>query len=145
MKLIIIFLISATSFIANAQTDTSQITSFDNYYPETKLRVIGKSINGILVDTLRSFYNNGKLKTIQVFKGNTYPREVYFVENLKSSYAKKLDGFYIQINDTTYIKSKVWKYYYKNGSVMDSVIYNDGIQVYRARIDKKGKIIFEEK
>ncbi len=89
MKLILILIITTASFTANAQIDTTQIKSFDNYYPETKLRVIGKSINGILVDTVRLFD--------------------------------------------------------KSGGVMDSIIYQNGQEIYRARIDKKGKIKFEYK
>ena len=82
---------------------------------------------------------------MQVFSGYTYPREVFFVENLKGPGAKKRDGFYTQMDATTYIESKVWKYYYKNGGVMDSIIYQNGQEIYRARIDKKGKIKFEYK
>lgn len=70
----------------------------------------------VLIDTLRSFNKKGELKTMQVFRGIITKRS-FFIENLKGSYAKKRDGFYTQIDDSTYIKSKAWKYYYKNGKI----------------------------
>ena len=117
---------------------------FIEYYPNGQIQLKGTKINQIIVDTLYTYCKNGDSQTIQIFHGMTYPRKVYYYENLKRMAAKKREGFFIQTNNTTYIKEGTWKYYYKNGQVMDSVLFKNGEQIYRARFNKKGELQFEQ-
>ena len=145
MKHLHILILIALPIMVNAQTETSKKKEFADYYPNGKIKVMGKSFNHVIIDTLYTYYNDGELKTMQIFHGESYPRGVYYLANIRGSKAKKVDGFDLQTNDSTYIKEGVWKYYYKNGQVMDSVIYRNGIQIYRARFNMKGTFLFENK
>jgi len=145
MKHIHLLILIAFPIIVNAQTETNKKKDFADYYPNGKIKVKGKSMNHIIIDTLYSYYSDGDLKTMQIFQGQSYPRGVYYLANIRGATAKKVDGFDLQTNDTTYIKVGVWKYYYKNGQVMDSVVYRNGVQIYRARFNKKGTFLFEYK
>jgi len=54
------------------------------------------------------------------------------------------EGEYIQTSINYFTKNGVWKWYWKNGSVMDSVIFKNDNELYRARYSKSGKLQFTE-
>jgi|GEM_PF-6328156 len=143
----IILIIFFFPFIALGQIqkmkDSDKVKKFKEYYSNGNIKLEASSINGILVDTLKSYFKNGELKTIQIFKGMDYPRKVYYYENLKGMAAKSREGYYLQTSNINFQEEGNWNYYYKNGKVMDSLIYKNGKQIYRARYNKGGKLKFE--
>jgi antitoxin component YwqK of YwqJK toxin-antitoxin module len=140
MKYLFILIITAPLALFGQNksiNSTNNVQEYKKLYPNGQIEVKGKKIDRVIVDTMFTYYQNGSLRTMQVFQGNQYPRKVYYYENLRHMAAKKRDGYFIQNNDTTYIKEGIWKYYYKNGQVMDSLVYKNGEEIYRIRLSKK--------
>jgi antitoxin component YwqK of YwqJK toxin-antitoxin module len=147
-RIILSSLFFVLALIANGQNDKTSfknIRKFNDYYPNGKLLATGSIKGNILVDTLYTYFKNGEIQTIHIYKGNEYPRIVYYYENLRGMYAKKREGYFIQKNDTTMIENGIWKYYYKTGEVMDSCVFKNGEQIFRVRFNKEGRIIIDQK
>jgi len=141
--IICIFIFSLLTFGQNRSNNFKK--EFSEFYPNGKIKVTGEKIGELVVDTLFTFFKNGELQTIQIFYGSKYPRNVYYYENLKGMYAKKRIGNFLQINDSTYLREGIWKYYYKTGEIMDSCVFKNDSEIYRVRYNKKGQIIIDQK
>jgi antitoxin component YwqK of YwqJK toxin-antitoxin module len=122
----------------------SQKELFIKKYPSGKLFVKGYKENGNLVDTVWTYFEDGKIKTIEVFYDKANPNRAYVYQNFRGSSVKHGSGYFNKIDDQV-VQDSVWKYYRKNGSVMDCVIYKNNKIIYRARLNSKGKVVFEEK
>ena len=113
-----------------------------DYYPDGSIHRIIRTHNSIIVDTLRVFNKKGGIINEQYYGDATFPRIISIKQTYKSGASRSMTGYYYQPNDTTGIKHGTWKYYWKNSSIMDSIIYDMGNQIYRARFNKKGGLQF---
>jgi hypothetical protein len=138
-------LIPILSQAQKSKESTEDRQLFLKYYPSGKIHYKGYKINNKLVDTLWVFSEKGKIQVMQVQYDRLDTNKIFHFAIFKGRGGKSSGGYLIKQQGGTYILDSVWKYYRKNGSVMDSVIYKNNKQIYRARLNSKGKIVFEEK
>lgn len=143
MKLLPLGLFLFLSISTFAQNKDS-ITEVLDYHSNGELQLQGKSYKDLFIDTVYTYDLKGKLKSTFIYGEPKLPRTVIVQEKLKGSGAKKLIGTYLQTGSTIIKEDGLWLYFRGNGSLIDSVIYKNGQEIYRARLNKKGKILFEE-
>ena len=143
MRILILCILLFLSFETFAQKQDT-ILKVNEYYPDGIIKLQGNRIDNLFVDTLFSYNPKGKLVSITVYGEPTLPRIVKTYQDIKGAAAMKVVGTYIQTDVYNMKKDGIWLYYRKNGSVMDSVIFENGKQIYRARLNN-GKLLFEEK
>lgn len=117
---------------------------FVRYYPSGKMQDSCYYDKGIIVGNAYTYDKKGRIVSITEFIGKSFPREMN-VKNYYPSGTYQIEGRFIEIENRKTEKDGIWKYYWKNGQVMDSVIYENGSNVYRARFNAKGQFISEQK
>jgi antitoxin component YwqK of YwqJK toxin-antitoxin module len=125
------------------QDSNQYITEFE-YYDNGDVSMKYKTFQGVKVDTLIAFDSKGRIQAILYFgeHGSTAP--IYREDHYYTGAARKSTGYYMLTEDSETVNVGIWKYYWKNGSIMDSVVYeNSGIEKYRARFGKNGSLQFE--
>jgi len=131
-------------FILCGQNSAVYETRFE-YYEDGTLKTEYKIFNGQRVDTLKAYDKKGRLESLFYFGdfGSNDPiyREYYFYNGA----SRRMTDYYVDRPGSEPINVGVQKAYWKNGSLMDSVVYDqNGKRTYRARFGKNGKIQFED-
>lgn len=133
------FYLPLLTFGQHGVSDKYETEYFGNGEVKTKY----KTFQGQKVDTLIAYDIKGRIQSILYFGdyGSTNP---YREDYCYTGASRKSTGYYvIKVGTDTVIVGN-WKYYWKNGNVMDSVIYdNSGNQKYRARFGKNGMLKVE--
>jgi hypothetical protein len=95
-------------------------------------------------DTLTIYKTNGDLQAYFIYgdKNSNKPLTKHFFYQ-KGPIREVVNQY--MVNTDKVLNVGAAKYYRKNGSLRDSIVYENGKEVYRARFNKKGKIISEQK
>ena len=101
---------------------------------------------GKIVGTREIYDKKGRVLFQETYIEGDYPRiiisQAYYYDFLAAcTYS---EGTLIETGFMKNQQHGVLKYYRRNGNLMDSVIYEYGVQIYRARFNNKGEIVFEE-
>ena len=116
------------------------------YYPNGNIWKKYKFCPEGIIDTLFTYDKKGRLEVYYNF-GPRYSkqpitRHIFFF----SGVCREMEGHYTINQENLAVEVGTSKSYWKNGSLMDSIIYdNSGNQIYRARFNKKGNLQFEMK
>ena len=145
MKYLLTISFSIFSILLSGQSSEVFETRFE-YYDDGSVKTEYKEFNGQKVDTLKAYDKIGRLKAILYFGkyGSTEP--IYREDYLYTGASRKITGYHIMEPGKAPIDVGVQKAYWKNGRLMDSVIYDmNGQRIYRARFGKNGKLLFEHR
>lgn len=143
MKTSVLFIFLFFSFEAFAQ-EYDTITGIKEFYSNEVIKLQGIKINDIFVDTLFNYNPKGEITSLTIYGERALPRIVKTYQYIKGAGAMKLVGTYIQTDAHSMKKDGIWLNYRNDGTLMDSVIFDNGMQIYKARFNN-GKIISEEK
>ncbi|HZK06942.1 MAG TPA: hypothetical protein VFC92_01970 [Bacteroidales bacterium] len=114
-----------------------------------KGKIIEKSIweEGRIVGIREIYDTKGRILFRETYHEDEYPRTIIgqayyygFLVACKTSIGKYIETGFMEKQlhgDLRYIR--------KNGNLMDSLFYENGVNVYRARFNSKGKLILEER
>lgn len=129
---------SQSSFVSDCK-DTIEYHPNGKFWKKYKLCPEG------IIDTMFVYKNNGNLEAYFIFgtRNSNQPiiRHLFFT----SGATREIVSQYILNQDNMPIDVGATKYYRKDGTLMDSVIYENGKEIYRARFNKKGTLQFENK
>jgi antitoxin component YwqK of YwqJK toxin-antitoxin module len=102
---------------------------------------------GRIVGIREIFDKKGRVLFRETYQEGEYPRTIisqaYYYEFLagcKTSIGKYIETGFMEKQphgDVRYIR--------KNGNLMDSLVFENGVNIYRARFNSKGKLILEER
>jgi antitoxin component YwqK of YwqJK toxin-antitoxin module len=116
-----------------------------DYAKNGRIKDSGIVIKGIHIGIRKVYDEKGRLWSVINYGDYKLPRTIvtktYFFKGL----ARMNEGTYIQTSANYRLKHGVWKWYWKNGSIMDSVIFKNDHEFYRARYSKARKLQFTEK
>ena len=110
----------------------------------TRIKDSAFVIKGIYIGS-RRIYVDGKLLYEINYGDYKLPRTIFTKTYSNKGKGSSSEGNYIQTSDKHMAKHGAWKWYWKNGSVMDSVIFRDDHELLRARFSKSGKLQLLEK
>ena len=117
-----------------------------NYHSNGKMKDSCYYEKGIIVGSKYYFDDKGRITVINEFIGNTFPREIktkaYYYSSGNATYS---EGRLIEKAPGEAVIDGVMKYYWKNGQLMDSVIFENNQKIYRAGFNKKGELQFENR
>jgi antitoxin component YwqK of YwqJK toxin-antitoxin module len=147
MRILITLLIFFSSAFVLAQNKgDNNCKTVTSTYDNGQLASSYTLCDGIMTDTLFNYDKRGRLISYFEYGKNqtiTY-RPIPFIQFYYSGASRKLTGFQEINKNGNSINVGVWKYYWKNNALMDSVVYsNSGEKLYRARFSKKGQLQFE--
>ncbi len=126
-------------------TETKDCKDTIEYYPTGKIWKKYKNCPEVLIDTMYVYNPNGDLGMSFIFGPRGSNKPITKHSYLKSGATREIVSQYILNKDRKPVYVGVTKYYRKNGSLMDSVIYENGKVIYRARFNSKGVLRFENK
>ncbi len=102
---------------------------------------------GIIVGTREIFDKKGRVLFRETYFDGDYPRTIisqaYYYDFLAA--CNTSIGFYIETGFMTKQQHGALIYYWKNGIMMDSLVFDHGVQKYRAHFNRKGELDYEEK
>ncbi|MGA3015223.1 MAG: hypothetical protein ABSD71_14440 [Bacteroidales bacterium] len=110
-----------------------------DFSKNTRIKDSGFVIKGIYIGS-RRIYVDGKLLYEINYGDYKLPRTIFTKTYSNKGKVSTSEGNYIQTSDKHITKHGAWKWYWKNGSVMDSVIFRDDHELLRARFSKSGKL-----
>jgi antitoxin component YwqK of YwqJK toxin-antitoxin module len=102
-------------------------------------------IKGIHIGIRKVYDKNGRLWSVINYGDYKLPRTIATKTFFFKGSARMNVGNYIQTSANYLTKNGAWKWYWKNGSVMDSIIFKNDHELFRARFSKSGKLQFTEK
>jgi antitoxin component YwqK of YwqJK toxin-antitoxin module len=143
MKSLLSITLSLFTLVVSGQSPSEYETKKE-YYDDGSLKMVYKEFNGEKVDTLKAFDSKGRLEAVLFFGeyGSTDP--IYREDYYYNGPSRKTTGYYYMEPGSEPRTVGVQKTYWKNGALMDSVIYDsNGNRTYRARFGKKGELQFE--
>ena len=108
------------------------------YYGNGKVWKKYKNCPEGIIDTLYSYKLNGKLEAYFVFGARNSNQPIIRHFFYYSGTTREVVSQYILNEDNMPVDVGAKKYYRKDGTLMDSVIYENGKEIYRANFDKKG-------
>jgi len=133
------------SILVVGQDSNDYQTKFE-YYEDGSVKTEYKEFNGQKVDTLKAYDKKGRLEAIIYFGEYGSIKPIYREDYLFTGASSKITGYYLMEPGKEPIDVGVQKAYWKNESLMDSVIYDmNGQRIYRARYDKNGKLQFKHR
>jgi|GEM_PF-4697455 len=115
-----------------------------DYSKSSRIKDSGFVIKGIYIGTRKVYDEKGRLNWIINYGDYKLPRTISAKTYYFEGPAKMSEGDYVQTSADFITKHGIWKWYWKNGTVMDSVIFRDDYEVLRARFSKSGKLQFVE-
>lgn len=142
--LIILSFFMTTATLAQAQSE-SECKDMVEFYPNGKLWKKYTVCGEELADTMFIYRKNGDLESWYDWSSYDKNQAVAFQNNLKNGACRKVLGQYTVQDEGLPVNIGIWKYYWKNGQVMDSLIYKDGEVNYQAHFSKKGVLEYEVK
>jgi antitoxin component YwqK of YwqJK toxin-antitoxin module len=126
------------------QNSADYETKFE-YYEDGSVKMEYKIFNGQKVDTLKAYDAKGRLESLLYFGDYASTEPIYREDYYCKGASRKITGYYVMKPDSEPLTVGVQKSYWKNGNLMDSVIYNsNGLRSYRARFGKNGELQFED-
>ena len=140
--LLLLGTISLSAQDLNLSIDSIIRTDFSK---NSRIKDSGFAIKGIHIGTRKIYNEDGKLLFIIDYGNYQLPRTISAKTYFYKGTASVSEGNYIQTSDKHIAKHGAWKWYWKNGSVMDSVIFRDDHELLRARFSKSGKLQLIEK
>ena len=117
---------------------------FVRYYSNGKKKDSCYYEKGFIVGNACTYDKKGRITSISEFLGKSFPREI----NQKTYYKTGIcsyDGKVIENAEGKLEYDGIQKFYWKNGQIMDSAIYENGNKIYRARFNANGQFEFEQK
>jgi antitoxin component YwqK of YwqJK toxin-antitoxin module len=116
-----------------------------DYVKNSRIKDSGLVIQGIHIGIRKVYDEKGRLWAVLNYGDYKLPRTIITKTYFFKGSAWMNEGTYIQTSATYLTKNGTWKWYWKNGSVMDSVIFRNDHELFRARYSKSGKLQFTEK
>jgi len=97
-----------------------------------------KLCDGVMADTFITYFKNGDIDKLLDYgpPGSTNP--VYFIDYKEKGDCRKITGFNAMDQNSKATKVGVWRYYWKDDVRMDSIVYDNGTEVFRAHYTNKG-------
>ena len=120
-------------------------STFIRYYSSGEMQDSCYYDKGIIVGNAYTYDKKGRITSITEFIGKSFPRKINTKSYYYSGSCRYIEGGLIEYENGEYKNDGIFKYYWKNGQVMDSAIYENGTKIYRARFNKKGQFEFEQK
>lgn len=99
--------------------------------------------NGVIQDTLLEYNEDGSIKSWYNFRDGGKDI-ISFMNTSEKGYSRKVLGHYIAEDNAMPINVGNWKWYWKNETLMDSVIYQEGKAVYTAHFSRRGDLEYEQ-
>ena len=115
------------------------------YARNGRIKDSGLVVKGIYIGIRKIYDNEGRLSTVINYGDYILPRTIMTKTYFYTGASRMYEGEYIQTSANYITKNGAWKWYWKNGSVMDSVIFRNDHELFRARFSKSGKLQFTEK
>jgi antitoxin component YwqK of YwqJK toxin-antitoxin module len=116
-----------------------------DYAKNGRIKDSGTVIKGIHIGIRKVYDEKGRLWSVINYDDYKLPRTIRTKTYFFKGSARINEGIYIQTSANYRIKHGVWKWYWKNGSIMDSVIFKNDHELFRARFSKSRKLQFTEK
>jgi antitoxin component YwqK of YwqJK toxin-antitoxin module len=144
MRLRLLIAISIFPLLVCGQNSVDYETKFE-YYEDGSVKMEYKIFKGQKVDTLKAYDTKGRLESLLYFGDYASTEPIYREDYNYKGASRKITGYYVMKPDSEPLNVGVQKSYWKNGHLMDSVIYNsNGQRLYRARFGKNGELQFED-
>lgn len=142
---LLVILLLGTMQMAAQQINLSIDTIIKKDYSKSnRVKDSGLFIKGIYIGTRKVYDEKGRLNWIINYGNYNLPRTISTKTYFYDGPARMSEGDYVQTSVDFITKHGIWKWYWKNGAVMDSVIFRDDYKVLRARFSKSGKLQFIE-
>ncbi len=142
---LLLFLLGAMQLQAQKLDMTVDSIIKTDYAKNGRIKDSALVIKGIYIGTRKVYNKNGKLWSIINYGDYKLPRTIPTKTYFSSGSARMNEGKYIQTSENYIIKTGTWKWYWKNGSILDSVIFKNDHELFRARFSKSRKLQFTEK
>lgn len=139
MKPFFIFLLLCIAFASFSQECETKM----EYHKNGILAKKYTECNGVIQDTLLEYNEDGAIKSWYNFRDGGKDI-ISFMNTSEKGYSRKVLGHYIAEDNAMPINVGNWKWYWKNETLMDSVIYQEGEVIYSAHFSKKGDLEYEQ-
>jgi antitoxin component YwqK of YwqJK toxin-antitoxin module len=144
MRIRILIAFSIFPLLLCGQNSADYETKFE-YYEDGSVKMEYKIFKGQKVDTLKAYDAKGRLESLLYFGDYASTEPIYREDYYYKGASRKTRGYYVMKLGSEPLTVGVQKSYWKNGNLMDSVIYNsEGQRLYRARFGKNGELQFED-
>jgi len=97
-----------------------------------------KLCDGVMADTFIIYFKDGEIDKLLDYGPPGSDNPVYFIDYKLKGNCRKITGFNAMDQNNKATKVGVWRYYWKDDVRMDSVVYDNGAEIYRAHYSNKG-------
>jgi antitoxin component YwqK of YwqJK toxin-antitoxin module len=125
--------------------DTLYYGIYVDYYLNGNKKNSCYYIKGVIIWKEIFYDKRGRTIFIHEYVGEKFPRKIKTKAYFYTGACRFVEGEMIEKAPGNAVRDGIVKYYWKNMQVMDSVIFENDREIYRARFSKKGKFQFENR